>query len=398
MGEIGSGVGVPAFPGSLDTNSTAESASTTAKFEFANDVVDTLVAIETELGIDPAGSLTDVKTFLQTEHNADGTKKASSRFATDTGSADTYAVAPTPAWSAYVKGLFVVFDAGNASTGASTLNVNSLGAKTILKFNDQAIVSGDIEAGQMILAVYDGTNFQMVTVTAQILDAQIVGMGAAKLTGTVADARLTSNIPRKDAETIFSNAEGLGLKAGGDTTGLRIMRASLDRNELRTNDDGTGTQEDSGKPSWAVSIGEGAGDGFVIYRKPPAGSFASLFAMNSAGKQIVGTLTLERLGVAKTFSFVNLANGAGATVTFTHGLGTDNIKILLACGFGSTSYTVNAKRPDGQFTSMSFIDSGAAGTIGFPATPASGEVVVQVQNNAGSTQSFIVKAYILRED
>ena len=117
-----------------------------------------------------------MKSFLQTEHNTDGTKKVSSRFATDTGSADVYAVAPVPAWTAYVKGQFIIFDLANAPTGASTLNVSALGAKTMLKINDQAIASGDYEAGQMVIAIYDGTNFQIIGISANValLDASNV--------------------------------------------------------------------------------------------------------------------------------------------------------------------------------------------------------------------------------
>lgn len=42
-----------------------------------NDLSAAVVAIETELGTDPAGTLTNVKTYLQTEHNTDGTHKVS---------------------------------------------------------------------------------------------------------------------------------------------------------------------------------------------------------------------------------------------------------------------------------------------------------------------------------
>ena len=43
-----------------------------------NDLAAAIIAIMTELGTDPAGSLATVKDFLQTEHNADGTHVASS--------------------------------------------------------------------------------------------------------------------------------------------------------------------------------------------------------------------------------------------------------------------------------------------------------------------------------
>jgi hypothetical protein len=83
--------------------------------------------------------------------------------ASDTGSANTYAIALTPAVTAYVAGQVFHFKAANASSGASTLNVNALGAKNIKKKNDQDIAAGDIEQNAIVSVIYDGTSFQMLS-------------------------------------------------------------------------------------------------------------------------------------------------------------------------------------------------------------------------------------------
>lgn len=74
MGEIGSGGG-SSYPTALDTDASQESTSTVARADVPNDLASATVAIQTELGTDPAGTKTDVKTYLQTEHNANGTHK-----------------------------------------------------------------------------------------------------------------------------------------------------------------------------------------------------------------------------------------------------------------------------------------------------------------------------------
>lgn len=56
-------------------------------------------------------------------------------FGTTTGSANTYAVTLTPAPSAYTDGMLVSVKINVDSTGASTLNVNGLGAKPLKKSN-----------------------------------------------------------------------------------------------------------------------------------------------------------------------------------------------------------------------------------------------------------------------
>ena len=83
--------------------------------------------------------------------------------ASDTGSADAYAIALAPAITAYVAGQVFHFKAGNASSGASTLNVNALGTKNIKKKNDQNIAAGDIEEDAIVSVIYDGTSFQMLS-------------------------------------------------------------------------------------------------------------------------------------------------------------------------------------------------------------------------------------------
>lgn len=85
--------------------------------------------------------------------------------ASDTGTADAYAIAPTPAIVAYVAGQRFTFKAANDNTGTSTLAVNGLASPKTIKKADGAtdLVAGDIRSGQVIEVEYDGTNFQMMS-------------------------------------------------------------------------------------------------------------------------------------------------------------------------------------------------------------------------------------------
>lgn len=60
------------------------------------------------------------------------------------------------------EGLSVKIKFTNANTGASTLNLNSLGTKTIQKGNGNALSSGNIKAGQICHLVYTGSVFQLL--------------------------------------------------------------------------------------------------------------------------------------------------------------------------------------------------------------------------------------------
>lgn len=80
----------------------------------------------------------------------------------------TYSVAP----AAYVQGQCFVFLAGVSNTGATTLNVNALGAKNI-KIGSTALSGSEIISGQVVAVWYDGTQFQLLR-TGQS-NGQIVG-------------------------------------------------------------------------------------------------------------------------------------------------------------------------------------------------------------------------------
>lgn len=76
---------------------------------------------------------------------------------------DTY-TASYGSYAGYVLGdsFEVLFT--NANTGASTININSLGAKALKKNGTVALDAGDIQAGSVKLLTYDGTNFQITAV------------------------------------------------------------------------------------------------------------------------------------------------------------------------------------------------------------------------------------------
>lgn len=82
-------------------------------------------------------------------------------YVADAEASDTYVITLVPAISGYVEGAIYSFKANTANTGAATLNVNAKGALAIKKANDQDLETGDIEAGQIVIVQYDGTDLQM---------------------------------------------------------------------------------------------------------------------------------------------------------------------------------------------------------------------------------------------
>jgi hypothetical protein len=107
-----------------------------------------------------ADFLNAVNNHHHTGRDVDG--EGALAYAADTGEANAYAIALSPALTAYITGMPICFKAGNANTGASTIDVNGLGAKAIKKNGSDDLAVGDILAGQIVTVIYDGTNFQVM--------------------------------------------------------------------------------------------------------------------------------------------------------------------------------------------------------------------------------------------
>lgn len=87
------------------------------------------------------------------------TNQVSVNYAADAQASDTYVITLAPALLAYSVGLEINFKANTANTGAATINVNGLGAKTIVKGVSTTLANNDILANMFCKIIYDGTNF-----------------------------------------------------------------------------------------------------------------------------------------------------------------------------------------------------------------------------------------------
>jgi len=128
-------------------------------FEDGNPVTGTMGTIVT------AAFLNALNNHHHTGRDVDG--EGALDYAVATGAANAYAIALSPVLDAYIAGMPIVFKANHDNTGAATLAVNGMDAKTIKRV-DVDIDPGDIKAGQIVCVVYDGTNFQILNPPNQV--------------------------------------------------------------------------------------------------------------------------------------------------------------------------------------------------------------------------------------
>lgn len=97
----------------------------------------------------------------------------------DTGSANAYSLTFTANFSSYVDGTVIYWLPANTNTGGSTLNVNGLGALTILDQNGAGLTAGAIIANQIATVIY------MAGVWRLLSSSVAVGSFTATFTGMV---------------------------------------------------------------------------------------------------------------------------------------------------------------------------------------------------------------------
>lgn len=153
----------------------------------------------------------------------------------NTGGADALTATVLPAPTAYTTGMWVRIKSSSANTTTTpTLNLNSLGAKTITRQDGTALNIGDISADGIHTYSYDGTNFQLLDPVAP----NIGSLGTAtSATGTdfIAVYSSGSGTKRDSLNNVFGGRQTIWVPAGAmyapDTNGAAAASTELASND-----------------------------------------------------------------------------------------------------------------------------------------------------------------------
>ena len=110
------------------------------------------------------------------------------QFAADTGTANTYLVSLTHTPASYADGMVVNMRPKTTNTGASTINVNSLGVKSIKVLAGTDLSASDIIAGVPITLIYSSTTgyFHVVSNYASAAASALASKVAAAISAAAA--------------------------------------------------------------------------------------------------------------------------------------------------------------------------------------------------------------------
>ena len=207
------------------------------------------------------------------------------------GSANTQTLTLAPVPAAYVAQMVVHFKAGFTNTGATTLNVNSLGAKNLMKNvggTVTALVAGDVASGICYVAIYDGTQFQVKVDTAAGLTSVHQGdlntsLGSVSTTST-ASVVLTlpggtyGFYPQTKSSSVGSSAHEVTIVGDGSTS-IILGTTFVTYIGLRSASTGTtlSAQQRYINASPPFDLGDGALAGFIFAVVNKAGEIISTY-------------------------------------------------------------------------------------------------------------------------
>ncbi|WP_439398741.1 hypothetical protein ACRQ5Q_15230 [Bradyrhizobium sp. PMVTL-01] len=283
----------------------------------------------------------------------------------DTGTANAYVItfaAGQPQPAAYKAGMKVSFKAQNACTGASTVNVNGLGAVAIRRASGVALSANDIVSGGVVELTYDGTLFQM---------QNYLGAGATSNTTTVVNIPYVVDTGTPNAViATFSPAITAGQQVAGLTIEVKLANTIT----------GSATINVNGLGQRAIRTGD--------LQNPPNGLFVAgevlLLVYDGTQYVVVNTTSLiYRKPSANTDIYVNATTGSdtiydGTSATVVGGgssagpFATISKAVYAAFGYAPSQYTITIHVAPGVYaeavSTPSFsgpnlvIDGGSAAT------------------------------------
>ncbi|ULQ46937.1 hypothetical protein JN531_001315 [Flagellatimonas centrodinii] len=276
---------------------------------------------------------------------------------TSGGAATAQTIAPTPAATAYAAGQTFKFISGYDAGAGMTLNVSSLGAKTVT-IRQGAVAAGDFAAGDLLTVTYDGTAFHLVGVAIPAFgkvavsgESDVVADGIKDtLTLAAGNGIAITTTPASDTVTIAGatnyqefTSSGTWTKPAGITFGLAECWGG----------GGAGGSGRRGAAGTDRSGGGGGSGGSYTYRLLIASALSATEAV-SIGAGGTG-------GAAVT---TNDTNGNAGTDGGTTSFGAHLAAYGGQGGLGGTNTAGNGVKGAGVLSSVGAPTSGGSGNAG----------------------------------
>ena len=341
---------------------------------------------------------------------------ANGNFYTDSGAADAYVltlVGVKQTQPSYTNGTLIRFIAGNTNTGASTVNKDGLGVKSLLLFG-AAVPAGFIEAGSTITAIYDGTNFKLIPFTGSSLF--VYSNSSATTLKNLADlfndnVLATGTVPLKVRQD--STSPAINIDSNGNGPAINIDSEALSANVVDIDctpmTSGTGLKLLSNNAGFTgnlllAQIDDGASTGNCL-RLLNQGVGETLFIDSNGNGKAIKVDSESTTETVFDLDVFTLTAGTGQNITstaagFTGKLLGININNAGASGDGISIFNAGTGTSvlldtNGDASSIT-IDSEAltANVVDIDCTPMTSGIGVKLLSNAAGFTGDLIKAQI----
>lgn len=265
---------------------------------------------------------------------------------TAAGTANTLTASFSPAISSYEIGLSLTIEVTTTNTGAATLNLNSLGARSIKRSNGADVTAGDLTDGDIISLIYDGTNFVMINTPRNTQDG---------ITDLSQDMDFTGAVTFDGTTLVVDDANNrVGMGTASPSYPLHVTAAAIPA--YIENSDGSGTHAlvlASGGSQCRVSLSDSASTSDFHVGFGSEGNDAIIYAGNT-GRQRVSSTGELYLGELALDTDPTNSNGiairpGGLTEIYRGGTGGTHMEFFLRGT--STSTPVGSISASGSTTS-----------------------------------------------
>lgn len=198
------------------------------------------------------------------------------------GTADAITLTPSPAITLYSNGMRFAFLATGTNTGATTVNVSGLGAKSVKTLLGAALAAGDITSGNVYSMTYDGTDFR-IHESPKVLPVTSGGTGNSTVT---------------QGDILYASAANTLSKLSAGTSGQYLKTQGAGANPAWSDLDGTWTDYSA----TSTIVGWSSYTTKLIYYK-------------TVGNIVFVSFNLQGTSNSGTTSFT-VANAAAAGVAF----------------------------------------------------------------------------------
>lgn len=188
---------------------------------------------------------------------------------------NTIALTASRTMTAYAQGDLYTFKAGGTNTGATTLNVNSLGAKDV-QLNGAALVGGEITSGLMYTVVYDGTQFQLMNVSGvRVISVTDNTNAALRITQTgTGNSLIVEDSTNPDSTPFIVNNAGQLIQGYTTTVASKIITTAL--TPAAQIQGATAGNSSAGIYNW---VNNNSFSGSLIFNKSKSGTIGTLSAV-----------------------------------------------------------------------------------------------------------------------